>query len=32
MFGVMHPVCGHENMLMGMALDPIGVKDMVNTY
>jgi len=28
----MHPVCGHENMLMGMALDPDWIKDMVLTY
>ena len=32
MFEMMHPVCGHENMLMGMALDPDWVCDMVNTY
>lgn len=31
-FESMHPVCGHEYMLMGMALDPDWVKDMVNTY
>jgi uroporphyrinogen decarboxylase len=31
-FEQMHPVCGHENMLAGMALDPDWVKDMVNTY
>jgi len=31
-FEQMHPVCGHENMLMGMALDPDWVKDMVLTY
>jgi len=31
-FEQMHPMCGHENMLMGMALDPDWVKDMVNTY
>jgi uroporphyrinogen decarboxylase len=31
-FELMHPVCGHENMLMGMALDPDWVKDMVATY
>jgi len=31
-FESMHPVCGHEYMLMGMALDPEWVKDMVNTY
>jgi uroporphyrinogen decarboxylase len=31
-FEQMHPVCGHENMLMGMALDPDWVKDMVMTF
>ena len=31
-FELMHPVCGHEYMLMGMALDPDWVKDMVCTY
>ncbi len=31
-FEQMHPLCGHEYMLMGMALDPDWVKDMVNTY
>jgi len=31
-FEQMHPVCGHENMLVGMALDPEWVKDMVITY
>ncbi len=31
-FESMHPVCGHEYMLMGMALDPDWVKDMVETY
>jgi uroporphyrinogen decarboxylase len=31
-FELMHPVCGHENMLVGMALDPDWVKDMVDTY
>jgi len=31
-FEMMHPLCGHENMLMGMALDPDWVKDMVSTY
>ncbi|HNR29973.1 MAG TPA: uroporphyrinogen decarboxylase family protein [Candidatus Hydrogenedentes bacterium] len=30
-FELMHPVCGHEYMLMGMAMDPDWVKDMVNT-
>lgn len=31
-FEQMHPLCGHEIMLMGMALDPEWVKDMVLTY
>ena len=31
-FELMHPVCGHEYMLMGMALDPEWVEDMVTTY
>ena len=31
-FELMHPVCGHEHMLVGMAMDPDWVKDMVNTY
>jgi uroporphyrinogen decarboxylase len=31
-FELMHPVCGHEHMLAGMALDPDWVKDMVATY
>ena len=31
-FELMHPVCGHEHMLYGMAMDPDWVKDMVNTY
>jgi uroporphyrinogen decarboxylase len=31
-FEAMHPVCGHEYMLMGMALDPDWVKDMADTY
>lgn len=31
-FEQMHPVCGHEYMLMGMALDPDWVRDMVMTY
>lgn len=31
-FECMHPVCGHEYMLMGMALDPDWVKDMVHVY
>ena len=31
-FECMHPVCGHEYMLMGMAMDPDWVKDMCNVY
>lgn len=31
-FEQMHPVCGHEYMLTGMALDPDWVRDMVNTF
>ena len=31
-FEQIHPLCGHEHMLAGMALDPDWVKDMVNTY
>jgi len=31
-FEMMHPVCGHEHMLTGMALDPDWVTDMVKTY
>lgn len=31
-FEQMHPLCGHENMLMGMALDPEWVQDMVQNY
>ena len=31
-FESMHPVCGHEYMLMGMALDPDWVKDMCNVF
>jgi uroporphyrinogen decarboxylase len=31
-FECMHPLCGHENMLMGMAMDPEWVMDMVKTY
>lgn len=31
-FESMHPVCGHEYMLMGMALDPDWVRDMADTY
>jgi uroporphyrinogen decarboxylase len=31
-FEQMHPVCGHEHMLMGMALDPGWIQDMVDVY
>ena len=31
-FESIHPVCGHEYMLMGMALDPDWVLDMAMTY
>ena len=31
-FEQMHPVCGHEHMLMGMALDPDWIRDMVQVY
>lgn len=31
-FELMHPVCGHEYMLMGMALDPDWIKDMVDVF
>jgi uroporphyrinogen decarboxylase len=31
-FECMHPICGHENLLVGMALEPDWVSDMVNTY
>jgi len=31
-FELMHPVAGHQYMLMGMATDPAWVKDMVDTY
>ncbi len=31
-FEQMHPICGHEYMLMGMALDPEWVEDMVKVY
>ena len=31
-FELMHPMCGHENMLVGMALDPDWVKDMCRVY
>ncbi len=31
-FELMHPVCGHENMLIGMALEPDWVKDMCAVF
>jgi uroporphyrinogen decarboxylase len=31
-FELMHPVCGHEHMLVGMAMDPDWIKDMADTY
>ncbi len=31
-FECMHPICGHENMLIGMALDPDWIRDMCNVY
>jgi uroporphyrinogen decarboxylase len=31
-FEMMHPVCGHEYMLMGMLSDPEWIRDMVDTY
>jgi len=31
-FELMHPVCGHEYMLMGMALDPEWVVDMCEVF
>lgn len=31
-FELMHPVCGHQYMLMGMAMDPDWVRDMVDAY
>ncbi len=31
-FEAIHPICGHENLLMGMALDPDWIKDMAETY
>jgi uroporphyrinogen decarboxylase len=31
-FEQMHPVCGHEHMLAGMALEPEWVADMVDVY
>lgn len=31
-FESIHPLCGHENMLIGMALEPEWIVDMVKTY
>lgn len=31
-FECIHPVCGHENMLVGMALDSEWIQDMATTY
>jgi uroporphyrinogen decarboxylase len=31
-FEQMHPLCGHEHMLVGMALDPEWIEDMVKVY
>lgn len=31
-FEAMHPICGHENLLMGMALDPDWVLEMADVY
>jgi uroporphyrinogen decarboxylase len=31
-FELIHPVCGHEHMLVGMALDPDWVRDMCDVY
>jgi len=31
-FEQMHPVCGHEYLLMGMALDPDWVREMARTF
>jgi len=31
-FELMHPVAGHENLLVGMALDPDWVRDMADVY
>lgn len=31
-FELMHPICGHEHMLLGMCLDIDWVKDMVKVY
>lgn len=31
-FELMHPICGHEYMLMGMAIEPEWIEDMANVY
>jgi len=31
-FELMHPICGHEHMLVGMALEPEWILDMAETY
>ena len=31
-FEFMHPICGHEHMLMGMALDPDWITDMCTVF
>ena len=31
-FEMIHPMCGHVNMLMGMVEDPDWIRDMVDTY
>ena len=31
-FECMHPIAGHENMLIGMGLEPDWIEDMVKTY
>lgn len=31
-FEMMHPICGHENMLMNMALDPDLILEIAGTY
>jgi uroporphyrinogen decarboxylase len=31
-FEMLHPVCGHEHLLVGMALDPEWITDMAETY
>lgn len=31
-FEQIHPVCGHENMLVGMALDPEWIEDMITVF